>query len=182
MSDKTRSETSKSLVDPFLIFILEIIQKDAIHEYQKKQMNRYTIADWLVPASIVRFFQNTATSLETDWGLNLSWMGVDSAQYQPSSVLITCLHKYGLTEAYATFPTNQPTPLAVSIGLVTERPWVTGDKVTPRRIVTLCFTIDHRIVDGKLGGRLLRSTQKYFETFLKDPNAALAHSAPQAKL
>lgn len=156
------------------------IQKDAIHEYQKKKLNSFTVADWLVPASVVRFFQNTATAFETDWGLNLSWLGVDSAQYQPSSALVTCIHKYELTEAYSTFPTNQPTPLAVSIGLVTERPWVVNGSVQPRRVVTLCFTIDHRVVDGRLGGRLMKATKKHVEAFVRDPSSCT--SSKKAKL
>ena len=140
------------------------------------------MVDWLMPASIVRFALNTFTALETDWGLNLSKVGVNNVAYQPASATITCNHRFGLEESFATFPATQPTPMILSIGLVTEKPWVVKGQVLPRRLMTLCFTVDHRVMDGRLGGRLMRATKKYIERFLANPKSTCTSNIPKAKL
>ena len=141
------------------------------------------MTDWLMPASIVRFFLNTFTILETDWGLNLSWMGLNNVPYQPTSATVTCIHRFGLEEAFAIFPTTQPTPLLVSVGLVTEKPWIVDGAIVPRKIVTLCFTVDNRVMDGKMGGKLMKATTKHIKSFInaKIPEPS-EKSIPKAKL
>jgi hypothetical protein len=158
-------------------------QKEVIHTQQAEKLNKYSMIDWLMPATIVRFVLNTFTVLETDWGLNLTWVGIDNSQYQPASATVTCLHRYGLEEAFATFPNIQPTPLMVSAGLVVQKPWVLNGQVVPRRIITLCFTVDHRVMDGNLGGKLMKATKKHIEAFLTDPLPTQSPGIiPKAKL
>jgi hypothetical protein len=136
------------------------------------------MVDWLMPASLVRFVVNTATVLETDWGVNLSWVGVDNVPFQPASATVTCNHRFGLEEAFATFPTMQPTPLILSVGLVRELPWIVNGDIKPRRIISLCFTVDHRVMDGKLGGKLMKSVKQHIEQFM----ASKTTETPRAKL
>lgn len=136
-----------------------------------------------MPASLVRMTLNTFTTLETDWGLNLSMFGVNNVAYKPASATISCNHRFGLEESFATFPTTQPTPMIISIGLVADRAWVVKGQLQPRRILTLCFTVDHRVMGGKLGGRLMRATKNYIERFVADPKSySSATTLPRAKL
>ena len=155
------------------------LQKESIHTHQAAKLHKYSMVDWLMPASIVRLVVNTATTLETDWGVNLSWIGVDNIPFQPASATITCNHHYGIEEAFATFPTMQPTPLIVSVGLVREIPWVVNGAIVPRRVVSLCFTVDHRVMDGKLGGKLMKSVRRHLYSFVKSP---MPEELPRAKL
>lgn len=187
--EKGNGKKSKKKKSPFsddlLVFSPDyLMQKQLIHESQKNKIDKYTVSDWLMPTSIVRFFQNTATALETDWGLNLSRFGVDSSSYQPFSAVVTCLHRYGLTEAFATFPSTQPTPLALSIGLASVKPGIFNGAVLPRRIVSLCLTIDHRVVNGKLGGKLVHSIKNLLLSFSSDPfsSSSSTPGSPMAKL
>jgi len=156
-----------------------------IHAQQAKKLNKFGVVDWLMPASVVRFFLNTFTALETDWGMNLSWMGLDNVPYQPASATVTCIHRFGLEEAFATFPTTQPTPLMLTVGLITEKPWIVNGSVVPRKVATLCFTVDNRVMDGKLGGRLMKATAKHIESFVNSKNDVVDASSskiPKAKL
>lgn len=55
------------------------------------------------------------------------------------------------------------------LGAVAKRPWVLGDAVVPRDVVTLSLTFDHRHVDGEAGSRFLRDIARVIE----EPGTAL---------
>jgi len=48
---------------------------------------------------------------------------------------------------------------------VREQPWVHKGKVKPRQVTQLALSVDHRLVDGGLGSRVLADVAK----ILKDP-------------
>jgi pyruvate dehydrogenase E2 component (dihydrolipoamide acetyltransferase) len=56
------------------------------------------------------------------------------------------------------------------LGAVARRPWVIGDAVVPRDVVTLSLTFDHRHVDGEAGSRFLRDLAQMVE----EPGTALS--------
>lgn len=43
----------------------------------------------------------------------------------------------------------------LALGAVQRRPWVVGDEILPRSVMTLSLSFDHRHVDGELGSRVL---------------------------
>lgn len=55
------------------------------------------------------------------------------------------------------------------LGRVAQRPWVVGDQVVPRPVVTLTLSFDHRCIDGALGSRALTR----IAGFLADPGVGL---------
>ncbi|WP_197715291.1 dihydrolipoamide acetyltransferase family protein [Nocardioides baekrokdamisoli] len=55
------------------------------------------------------------------------------------------------------------------IGAVAKRPWVVGDAVVPRDVVTVSLTFDHRHIDGEAGSRFLRDIVRMIE----EPGTAL---------
>jgi len=68
-------------------------------------------------------------------------------------------------------PILNPGEVAIlALGRVLPRPWVVGDQVVVRHVVTLALSFDHRVVDGSLGARVLREVAD----FLADPAGALA--------
>lgn len=61
----------------------------------------------------------------------------------------------------AMFPIIYPPQVAiVGIGVPVMRPWVVGDQVVPRSIVTLTLAADHRVSDGHRGGLFLSAIDK----------------------
>ena len=48
-----------------------------------------------------------------------------------------------------------PQVAMVGIGRIVTRPWVVGESIAARPVVTLTLAGDHRASDGHLGGRLL---------------------------
>ncbi len=43
----------------------------------------------------------------------------------------------------------------LGLGAIARRPWVVGDAVVPRSVMTLSLSFDHRLIDGELGSRFL---------------------------
>ena len=56
------------------------------------------------------------------------------------------------------------------LGRIVQRPWVVGNEVVPRPVVTLTLSFDHRCIDGALGSHVLTR----IATFLADPAVGLA--------
>jgi pyruvate dehydrogenase E2 component (dihydrolipoamide acetyltransferase) len=52
---------------------------------------------------------------------------------------------------------------ALAIGAPRRRPWVVGDDVVPRRVVTLTLTADHRLIYPSHGGAFLRTVAEHLE-------------------
>jgi pyruvate dehydrogenase E2 component (dihydrolipoamide acetyltransferase) len=55
----------------------------------------------------------------------------------------------------------------VGIGAPHRRPWVVGDAVVPRHVVTLTLSADHRVSDGRQVARFISE----FETLMSEPEA-----------
>ncbi|MDP1878572.1 MAG: 2-oxo acid dehydrogenase subunit E2, partial [Actinomycetota bacterium] len=53
----------------------------------------------------------------------------------------------------------------LAMGRVLDRPWAVDGQVVVRPVMTLSYSFDHRVIDGALGSRALRSVA----TFLEDP-------------
>ena len=61
----------------------------------------------------------------------------------------------------------------LAMGRVLERPWVVEGQVVARPVMQLSLSFDHRVIDGALGSRVLKSVAD----FLADPAMALALDA-----
>ncbi|MBW6505134.1 MAG: 2-oxo acid dehydrogenase subunit E2 [Rhodobacteraceae bacterium] len=74
----------------------------------------------------------------------------------------------GETGAEALFGVIYPPQVAlVGFGAPQRRPWVVGDTVEPRMILSATLSADHRISDGRRGARLLTE----IERLLKEPES-----------
>jgi len=57
----------------------------------------------------------------------------------------------------------------MAMGRVIDRPWVVDGQILVRPVMQLSFSFDHRVIDGGIGSRALRSVA----TFLQDPAMAV---------
>ena len=57
----------------------------------------------------------------------------------------------------------------LAMGRILDRAWVVDGQVVPRPVMQLTLSFDHRVIDGALGSRALRSVAE----FLEDPAMAL---------
>lgn len=82
---------------------------------------------------------------------------------------ITNIGVFGIDGGTPILPPGQTGILAT--GRITKRPWVVGDDVVARHVMTLALTFDHRVVDGQQGAGLLADVAG----LLHDPGAALTY-------
>lgn len=64
---------------------------------------------------------------------------------------------------------NPPEAAILAVGAVSERPWVVDGQLAVRELMTLSISVDHRLVDGQLGGEVLR----FVSAILNDPGQTL---------
>jgi pyruvate dehydrogenase E2 component (dihydrolipoamide acetyltransferase) len=58
---------------------------------------------------------------------------------------------------------NYPETAILGVGRIAKRPWVVGDAVVPRDVLTLSLTFDHRVVDGAPAARFLQTLSRAIE-------------------
>lgn len=70
----------------------------------------------------------------------------------------------GVFGSYGGFPIiNQPQVAILGVGAIEKRPAVVDDEIVIRHKVFLSIGIDHRLVDGALGGQFLERIRHYLE-------------------
>jgi pyruvate dehydrogenase E2 component (dihydrolipoamide acetyltransferase) len=81
--------------------------------------------------------------------------GLRSSELSDGTVTVTSLGEQGVE---GIFPIIYPPQVAiVGFGAIASRPWVVGDEILPRRVITASLSGDHRVSDGHRGGRFLAS-------------------------
>ena len=82
---------------------------------------------------------------------------------QGGSFTITNMGVFG---SYGGLPIiNQPQVGILGLGAIGKRPVVRDDEIVIRQMVFLSVGIDHRLVDGALGGQFLERIRHYLENF-----------------
>lgn len=63
---------------------------------------------------------------------------------------------------------NYPQAAILSMETITKRPVVINDAIAIRSMMNLCVSLDHRVLDGAVCGRFLRSVKQRLESYNKD--------------
>lgn len=77
-------------------------------------------------------------------------------------IMLTSIGSLGIDMAYCPIAPYTRNSMVISAGSICKRPWVEGEKVTARKTMILCFTYDHRIMDGIHFMWLKKSLEKVF--------------------
>lgn len=119
----------------------------------------------LIPAFLSKWVLNTIGFLSYQLNLNVKGMGVPRDCF--GSMMITNIGSLGFSQAFVPLSPYTHTPLILALGKTEKRPYV-NDKgeVAVREEVSLCFTFDHRIMDGARGAKMA----KLIEHYLKHPD------------
>jgi len=88
-----------------------------------------------------------------------------ASEIRGGTITVTSLGDRGVESLY---PIVYPPQVAiVGFGKIVVRPWVVGDAIAPRRVVTATLAADHRFTDGHRGGLYLAA----IEAALASPDA-----------
>lgn len=71
-----------------------------------------------------------------------------------STITVTNVGSFGMESGTPII--NFPEAAILAPGTIQKRPWVVGDEIVARDIMTLALSFDHRVIDGATAGRFLR--------------------------
>jgi pyruvate dehydrogenase E2 component (dihydrolipoamide acetyltransferase) len=93
--------------------------------------------------------------------LDLRWMGVPKDPF--GSIMITNIGSLGLEQAYVPLVPYSRVPLLVAMGSVIEAPVVEDGKLVVGKIMRVCATFDHRVLDGSHAAVMSKTLRAWME-------------------
>lgn len=102
--------------------------------------------------------------------LNLWSPLLGSPQDPFGSVMVTNIGSLGLDMAFAPLVPYSRVPLLITVGAVRETPIVRDNKVEAAKLLRLCATFDHRLIDGVHASHMVNT----FRVVFQNPEKELA--------
>lgn len=115
----------------------------------------------LLPTWLLRPVLYTTGLLSSSFGLSIPSLGVEAFPF--GACVITSVGMFGLDEGYAPPTPFARVPVYVLVGALRDSPAVVEGKLTVRKQLTICATLDHRFIDGHQAGTLARVVRDVFE-------------------
>jgi len=78
------------------------------------------------------------------------------------SVMITNIGSLGLDTAFAPLVPFSRVPLLIALGNTRDAPVVKNGQVVPAKLIRLCVTLDHRVIDGMYASHMAKTVQQIF--------------------
>jgi len=130
----------------------------------------------IIPGFLIRFVLKLVAFLS--YTLNIRFPGIPRDPF--GACLITNVGMLGLDIAYAPLVPYTRAPIVLLVGEAKKRPVVIDDKIEIRPLVTLNASIDHRLCDGALLAKMVRTIREAFDdpdSHFPAPGAAAADPA-----
>lgn len=96
-----------------------------------------------------------------DRNINLSWFGIPKDAL--GSVMVTSIGSIGLDLAFGPLNSIQRVPALIAAGKVHKKPVVQNDAIVIGHRINLCYTFDHRFIDGYLGSKMAKFATELLE-------------------
>jgi pyruvate dehydrogenase E2 component (dihydrolipoamide acetyltransferase) len=116
-----------------------------------------------IPNALYRPVLGAIGFLQYTLNVNLSFLGLPQDPF--GGALVTSVGFLGMSEGFAPLSPITRAPLVLSVGRVEDRPMAVEGRVEVRPMLSLCATLDHRVLDGLAAGKLAKSVVRY----LADP-------------
>jgi pyruvate/2-oxoglutarate dehydrogenase complex dihydrolipoamide acyltransferase (E2) component len=80
------------------------------------------------------------------------------------TMMISNVGSLGIEMAFAPLVDFTRTPLLLAVGAVFEDTKVVDGEIVADKFVNLCWTFDHRLIDGVVAGKISKQIRSYFES------------------
>jgi pyruvate dehydrogenase E2 component (dihydrolipoamide acetyltransferase) len=137
----------------------EIVAKVRSAKDQKLESTRSMFRH--VPHWFLNRLLKMISFLSYSLNLDLRWMGVPSDPF--GSLMVTNIGSLGLEEAYAPLVPYSRVPLVVALGSVEDAPVVEDGQIVCGKVMRVCATMDHRILDGSHAAIMTRVLREWIE-------------------
>ncbi|MGZ3769015.1 MAG: 2-oxo acid dehydrogenase subunit E2 [Bdellovibrio sp.] len=119
---------------------------ETIRQGRDKEMNNAINTFKNMPWWFVKFLLNTVSFFNYDLNLNLSSLGIPRDPF--GSLMVTNVGSLGIEIAWAPLVPYSRVPLLLTLGAITDKPFVVEGKVEVRPVMKIGVTFDHRFMDG----------------------------------
>lgn len=96
------------------------------------------------------------------YGLNLDLRSLGVPKDPFGSVMITNVGSIGVDVAWAPLVAYSRVPLLLTVGMVSDKPWVVNGEVVVRPVLPIGVTFDHRMIDGIHASQMAKDFKECF--------------------
>ena len=132
-----------------------------------------------LPTFVTKLILETRNFIVNNLGISIKSIGYDKYPY--GSIIITNVGSFGYDTILAPIPPGSGVPIAITIGSITKKPEVIGNKIQIREVVAISITIDHRYTDASRAIRAFKKFQAYInypDKYLDNRQATWEMSTP----
>jgi pyruvate dehydrogenase E2 component (dihydrolipoamide acetyltransferase) len=86
---------------------------------------------------------------------------IRSSEMADPTITVSSLGERGVESLFGVI--YPPQVAIIGIGTAVQRPWVVGDNITPRSVITMTLSADHRVSDGHAGALFLAEIGKLLQ-------------------
>lgn len=105
--------------------------------------------------------------LSYDWNINPSFLNAPQDPF--GGAMVTNVGMFGLKTGWAPLVPFSRTPILLLLGAISDQPVVQNGAIVIKPILNIGVTIDHRIIDGYMGGK----AAGYLKELLENPEQLL---------
>jgi pyruvate dehydrogenase E2 component (dihydrolipoamide acetyltransferase) len=117
----------------------------------------------LIPWGFMRWALKLSSFLNYDLNWNVTWLGIPRDAF--GSLMVTNVGSLGIESAWGALVPYSRVPILLTLGKIQNKPWVVGDEVVVRPVMTMGITVDHRFVDGSHMAQMA----EHFKSCFADP-------------
>lgn len=126
----------------------------------------------MIPAWLSRYILDFSSYFMYTFNLWSPLLGVPKDPF--GSIMITSIGSIGLDRAFVPLVPYSRIPCLIAIGAMREAPLVIDGQIVAKKVVSLCVTFDHRVIDGMHASHMARTLKKIFA----NPKLELGLSKP----
>jgi pyruvate dehydrogenase E2 component (dihydrolipoamide acetyltransferase) len=115
----------------------------------------------LVPFFFLNFLLRFISFLTYTLNWSLKWAGIPKDPF--GSVMITNIGSLGLEQAYVPLVPYSRVPLLVAMGAIEDAPVAEDGKLVLGKIMRICATFDHRVLDGSHAATMAKTMREWME-------------------
>lgn len=116
----------------------------------------------LFPTSLAKFILGTIRLINYGFNLHIKPIGIPRDPF--GGMMITNVGSLGFDSAFVPLAPYTHVPLIFALGKMRWEPVCDEEgKLSSKKIVSICVTFDHRVIDGSRGAIVTKAMKKYFE-------------------
>ena len=114
-----------------------------------------------IPYGLLTLFLDVLGYICFELNLDLRWAGIPRDPF--GSAMVTNIGSLGLEEAYVPLVPYSHVPLLLAVGCIQDEAVVENGQIVPGKVLRVCATFDHRVLDGMHAAHMSRTLVKVFE-------------------